>query len=166
MLFLACFCARQRPQRLRSELTLAHIGEKLPNGWTDWHQIWHTCAGSSANGYTPNKLALETQGGNWGFRWSQMHTSGEAVKPLDRLAPNLVHVCGFVWEWTEAKYNSSINNPRPFRGFHEVTNSKVRRSSQTAGPIGTKFGTHVHNSFRDGYTPNKLPFETQGGHSG
>ena len=35
----------------------------LLNGWTDWHQIWHTCAYSSGNGYTPNKLPLETQGG-------------------------------------------------------------------------------------------------------
>ena len=32
---------------------------KLSNGWTDWHQIWHTYA----NGYTPNKLPFETQGG-------------------------------------------------------------------------------------------------------
>ena len=60
--FLACFCARQRVQRLRAELTLAHIREKLPNGWTDWHQIWHTRTDSSGNGYTPNKLPLETQG--------------------------------------------------------------------------------------------------------
>ena len=23
----------------------------LPNGWTDGHQIWHTCADSSGNGH-------------------------------------------------------------------------------------------------------------------
>ena len=124
---------------------------KLSNGWTDWHQIWHTCADSSGNEYTPNKLPFETQGalgvlggqtlkslkklsngwtdwhqlwftsaassGNghmlntsrltipqvafWGvFRGSQIQMSGEAVKLVDRLAQNLVHVCGFVWEWT------------------------------------------------------------------
>ena len=39
---------------------------KLLNGWTDWHQIWHTRADSSGNGYTPNKLPLETKGGTWG----------------------------------------------------------------------------------------------------
>ncbi len=41
--------------------------ENLSNGWTDWHQIWHTCADSSGNGYTPNKLPLETQGVFGGF---------------------------------------------------------------------------------------------------
>ena len=35
-----------------------------------------------------------------GFRGSQIQMSGEAVKRLDRLAPNLVHVCGFVMERT------------------------------------------------------------------
>ena len=36
----------------------------------------------------------------WGFRWSKMQKSGKSTKRLDRLAPNLVHVCGFIWEWT------------------------------------------------------------------
>ena len=125
---------------------------KLSNGWTDWHKIWHTCADSSGNGYTPNKLPFETRGGHlgvlggqtfktleklsngwtdwhqlWftsadssgnghrlntsrptipqgnlgggGFRGSQIEMSGEAVKLFDRLAPHLVHVCRFVWEW-------------------------------------------------------------------
>ena len=34
------------------------------------------------------------------FRGSHIQMYGEAVKRLDRLAPILVHVCGFVWEWT------------------------------------------------------------------
>ena len=34
-----------------------------------------------------------------GFRGGHKLKSGEAVKRLDRLAPNLVYVCGFVWEW-------------------------------------------------------------------
>ncbi len=35
---------------------------KLSNGWTDWHQMWHTSAYPSGNGYIymPNKLPLET----------------------------------------------------------------------------------------------------------
>ena len=61
--FLACFCASQRVQRRKAELTLAQIQEKLPNGWADWHQFWHTCANSYGNGYMPNKLPLETRGG-------------------------------------------------------------------------------------------------------
>ena len=60
--FLASFCASQRVQRQKAELTLAQIREKLPNVWADWHQIWHTCANSYGNGYTLNKLLLETQG--------------------------------------------------------------------------------------------------------
>ena len=28
--------------------------------------MWYTCADSSVNGYTPNKLPQETQGGTWG----------------------------------------------------------------------------------------------------
>ena len=137
--FLACFCASQRVQRRKIEL--AQIREKLPNGWADWHQIWHIYANSYGNGYTPNKLPLETQGGHLGcFRgqtlkslgklsngWTDWHQlcftsadssgnghrlnpcrpsiphgalgggshiqkSGEAVKRLHRLAPNLVHV--------------------------------------------------------------------------
>ena len=43
---LACSCTRQRAQRLIAELTLAQIREKLPYGWTDCHQLWHTCADS------------------------------------------------------------------------------------------------------------------------
>ena len=35
---------------------------KLSNGWTDWQQIWHTCADSSGNGYSPNKLPFEKLG--------------------------------------------------------------------------------------------------------
>ena len=27
-----------------------------------------------------------------------MQKSGKSTKQLDRLAPNLVHVCGFIWE--------------------------------------------------------------------
>ena len=60
--FLACFCTSQRVQWRKAEVTLAQIREKLPNGWADWHQIWHTCADSSGNGYSPNKLPFETLG--------------------------------------------------------------------------------------------------------
>ena len=31
--------------------------------------------------------------------------SGKATKRLDRLAPNLVHMCRFIWEWIYAKTN-------------------------------------------------------------
>ena len=76
--------------------------EKLSNGWTDWHQLWFTSAGSSGNGYRLNtSRPHNTPGGILRcFRGSHIQMSGEAVKLLDRLAPNLVHVCGFDWERT------------------------------------------------------------------
>ena len=40
---------------------------KVSNCWTDWHQIWHTCADSSGNGHTPNKLPFETKEGHLVF---------------------------------------------------------------------------------------------------
>ena len=97
MLFFGVFLGESARTAAKAKLTLAQIGEKLPNGWADWHQIWHICANAYGNGYTPNKLPFETQGGNlWGSRESTIQKSGEAV----RLAPTLVHVCGFTWEWT------------------------------------------------------------------
>ncbi len=54
---------------------------KLSNGGTDWHQFWHTCADSSGNGYTPNKLPFETQGG--------VHLGvlgGQTFKSLEKLS--------------------------------------------------------------------------------
>ena len=82
--------------------TVKNLG-KLSNGWTDWHQLWFTSADSSGNGQRLNtSRPTIPQGalGGGGVRGSQIQMSAEAVKLLDRLAPNLVHVCGFVWEWT------------------------------------------------------------------
>ena len=45
-----------------------------------------------------------------GFKGSNIKKSGEAVKRLDRLAPTLVHVGGFIWEWAY-KYKSPLNTP-------------------------------------------------------
>ena len=74
------FCAGQRVQQRKAELTLAQIWEKLPNGWADWHQMWHTCANSYGNEYTPNKLPLETQGGHLGV------LGGNKFKSLGKLS--------------------------------------------------------------------------------
>ena len=60
---------------------------KLSNCSTDWHQIWYISADSSGNG----------GGGGLGGHKCK---SGKAPKRMDRLAPNSVHVCGFIWEWT------------------------------------------------------------------
>ena len=42
--------------------------EKIPNGWTNWHQIWHTCADSSGNGHRLKTISSSRpKGGTWGF---------------------------------------------------------------------------------------------------
>ena len=48
---------------------------KLTNGWTDWHQLWFTSADSSGNGYPPNKLPTDSQGGICGVLGSQQFKS-------------------------------------------------------------------------------------------
>ena len=105
--------------------------------------MWNTSADPSGIGYTPNKLPLETQRALGGVLGVNIQKSGEAVKGLDRLAPTLVHVCRFIWEWTYAKSKSHINTPGGIGGGGRggVTNSKVSGSCQTAQPIGTEFGT-------------------------
>ena len=62
MLFFGVFLRETARPVAKSRTNVPQIQEKLPNGWTDWHQIWHTCADSSGNGYMPNKLNLKTQG--------------------------------------------------------------------------------------------------------
>ena len=79
---------------------------------------------------------------------------GEAVKRLDQLAPNLVQICGFVWEWTWAKYNSPPppippppNTTGVIRGGGgSVTHSKVLGSCQTTGLIGATWYTSADSS--------------------
>ena len=77
---------------------------KLPNGWTDWHQLWFTSADSSGIGHRLNtsrpSITRGHVGGGGGVRGSHIQKSGKAVKRLDRLAPDLVHICGFISEWT------------------------------------------------------------------
>ena len=55
--------------------------------------------------YAKQIAPRDTRGtwGGGGFRGSNIQKSREAVKRLDRLAPTLVHVGGFIWEY---KYNS------------------------------------------------------------
>ncbi len=77
MLFFGVFLQETVRPVTKSRTNLAQIQEKLPNGWTDWHQIWHTCADSSGNGYMPNQLNLKTQVGISGrFRGSQIQVLG------------------------------------------------------------------------------------------
>ena len=102
---------------------------KLSNGWTDWHKLWFRSADSSGNGHRLNtsrpSIPRGHVGGGGGVRGSHLKKSSEAVKRLDRLAPDLVHICGFISEWTQAKNNSPHDTPgRYFGWFHGVNKSK------------------------------------------
>ena len=110
---------------------------KLSNGLTNWHHIWHTCADSSGNGSTPNKLPFETQGGTWGL-------GGQTFKSLEKVSNDWT-------DWHQLWFTSAdssgsghrLNTSRPtipqgpFWGVLGVTNSNVWESYQTARPIGT-----------------------------
>ena len=78
------------------------------------------------------------KGGTWGggCYWSNIQKSREAVKRLNRLAPTLVHVCGFIWE------------------------------CQTDGPIGTKFGTRLWIHLKMDIGKNNSPYDTPRRHLG
>ena len=116
---------------------------KLSKRWTDWHQIWYTSADSSGNGRRLNRVRPSiSQGAFWGFRRSHIKKYVEAIKRLDRLAPNLAHMCRFIWEWIYAK-QIPLRDTRGHLGVYGVKHSKVWRSCQTAGPIGTNCGSRL-----------------------
>ena len=77
-------------------------GKSIPNGCTDWHQIWYTFADSSRNGHRLKTISPSIHQGSFGggVYGSKIQKSGKSTKRLDRLAPYLVHVCRFIWEWT------------------------------------------------------------------
>ena len=58
MLFFGVFLRETSRPGPKSRTNITQIQKKLPNGWTDWYQIWHTCADSSGNGY----MDINTQG--------------------------------------------------------------------------------------------------------
>ena len=138
----------------------------MSNGWTDWYQLCFTSADSSWNGHrlNPSRPSLP-QGafrGGGGGRGSQIQKRGEAVKRLHRLAPNLVHVGGFVWEWTWLNTIRSSIPQGVLWGYKFKSLGKLSNSWTDWHQI---WYTSADSS-GNGYTPNKLPFETQGGHLG
>ena len=59
---------------------------------SDGHQLWFTSADSSGNGHRLNRNRPRGHFGR-GVRVSHIQKSWEAVKRLDRLAPNVAHTC-------------------------------------------------------------------------
>ena len=130
---------------------------KLSNGWTDWHQLWFISANSSGNGYRLNTSRPSIpQGacrGGGGVRGSHIQKSWEAVKRLDRFAPNLVHLCGFIWEKT---IRPTLPQGGILGGFMGSTIQKTWKFGQTAGPIGNQFCTYNADESGNGHRLNKL----------
>ena len=62
-----------------------------------------------------------------GFRGSQIQKSVEAVKRLDRLEPNLAHMCRFIWEWIYAKQIALRDTREALGGFR---GSNIQKSGE------------------------------------
>ncbi len=111
---------------------------RLSNGWTDWHHIWLTSADSSGNGHRLSTIRPSTLGG---IRGSQIQKSGEDVKRLIRLAPNLVHMCRFIWEWIYAKQIAPRDTRGHLGGFR---GSNIQKSREAVKRLDRLAPTLVH----------------------
>ena len=85
---------------------------------------------------------------------------------LDRLAPNLVHMCIFIWEWIYAKQIAPRDARGHFEGFRGSNIQNVKGSCQTARTIGTTFGTCLRIRLGIYIAKCNSPLNTTGGISG
>ena len=112
---------------------------------SDWHQLWFTSADSSGNGHRLNTSRPSIPQGELGggeVRVSQIQKSGEALKRLDWLAPHVAHICRSIWEWIYVK-QIAPRDKRGAIGWFRGQTFKSLGSCQTAGPIGTNFGSRL-----------------------
>ena len=100
---------------------------------------------------------MSGEGGGW-VRGSQIQKSWEAVKRLDRFAPNLVHLCGFIWEWTSRLKTilPTIPHGGILGGFMGSTIKKTGKFGQSAGPIGNQFCSYNAVESGNGHRLYKL----------
>ena len=71
-----------------------------------------------------------------------MQKSGKSTKRLDRLAPNLVNICRFIWEWTYAKNNLPLDTEGGiFSGFRLL---KMQNSGQSTKRLDRLAPNVVH----------------------
>ena len=140
--FLACFCVRQHVQWLRAELTSAQIREKLPNGRTDWNQIWHTCAIHLGMDIRQTNCPSRHKGALGGA------LGGHKFKSRGKLSNGWT-------DWRQLWFTSADSSGNGHLGeiqfapqypkghFGGVMGSQIQvwESCQTAGRIDTKFGT-------------------------
>ena len=92
----------------------------------------------------------------------------ESCHRLDRLAPNSVHVCGFIWKWMWIHHRlktirPTITHGGILGGFMGSTIQKTGKCGQTVGPIVTQFCTYSADESGNGHRLNKLaPLDTKG----
>ena len=104
--------------------------------WSDRDQIWHTHAYSSPNGIgLNNNQRRVTQVGLGGFRGSGNQKYGITTTRMDKLAPNMAHMCGFIWEWTYAKTNQVLETPVG-GGLWGFSGSEIQKYSITTKRMG------------------------------
>ena len=138
---------------------------KLSNSWTDWHHIFYTSADSSGNGHRLNTIRPSiSQGafGGGGVRGSPIQKSFEAVKRLDRLTPNLEHMCINIWEWIYAK-QIALGDTRGHLGVLGGQTFKSLEKLSNGWTDWHQLWFTSADSSGNGYMPDKLPMETQGG---
>ena len=69
----------------------SEVCEMSPNGWTEWVQMWHTYAYSSANGHRLNKISS-----SWPLRhfwcktWSKIQNLGNGDQTVRRIGRDLI----------------------------------------------------------------------------
>ena len=150
MLFFGVFLHESARTAAKSRTNLStHSGKAIKGLGRLAPNLAHMCRFISEWIYAKQIAPRNTRGHMGGFRgsknqnlgklsngWTDWQKSGEAVKRLDRLAPNLAHMCRFIREWIYAKQIAL----RDTRGggtwrFYGVKHSKVLESCQTAGPI-------------------------------
>ena len=137
---------------------------KLSNGCTDWHQIWYTSADSSGNGHRLNPSRPSIPQGAFGGG-----VGGHKFKNLGKLSN------GFT-DWHHIWYTSAdssgnghrLNTIRPTIPQGHIGGGGVRGSQfQMFGKLSNGWTDwhHIWHIYAypsgNGYTPNKLPFETQ-----
>ena len=120
MLFFGVFLRETARPVAKSRTNLAQNQEKLPNRWTDWHQIWHTCADSSGNGYMTTNWTSRHKGAFRGV------LGGHKSKSLGRLSNN----------WTDWHQIGHTPADSPGNGHRLNT---IRPSTLGGGVRGHKF---------------------------
>ena len=84
---------------------------------------------------------------------------------MDRLAPNLVHVCGLIWESTYVDKNVAPRDPRWVFGIY--WGSKIRKSGKSTKWLDQLVPNLVHVCYfiwEWKKAKNNLPLEIPGGH--